>query len=145
MIPGQVAIVEDWVFETKERLISLLQMSLQTTVNYMQEPVASGGHMPIDTGFLRGTIQASKSSMPMLTGVNPGVYGVQYDVASISAVIASIEQGDKIYIGYTANYAEHQEYGSNGREGRAFVRMAVQRWPATVAMHAAQLKEQIGG
>ena len=99
--------------------------------------------VPIDTGFLRASLRASTTDMPLLTRENPGG-PVPDDMAEIVLVIAGAEAGDVLYLGYTANYAAHVHYGANGRPGRPWVSMVAQRWESIVAMKAAEVRSRLG-
>lgn len=99
--------------------------------------------VPIDTGFLRASLRASTTDMPLLTRENPGG-PVPDDMAEIVLVIAGAEAGDVLYLGYTANYAAHVHYGANGRPGRPWVSMVAQRWEAIVATKAAEVRSRLG-
>lgn len=99
--------------------------------------------VPVDTGFLRNSLRASTTDMPLLTLENPGGPGVD-GMAEIVLVIAGAEAGDVLYLGYTANYAAHVHYGANGRPGRPWVSMVAQRWEQIVATKAAEVRSRLG-
>jgi hypothetical protein len=100
--------------------------------------------VPVDTGFLRSTLMASTTTMPVLNQVNPGQGAFAPDVGTIELVIAGADAGDTIYLGYTANYGAHVHYGANGRPGRPWVSMVAQRWPAIVDRVAARVRSRLG-
>jgi hypothetical protein len=99
--------------------------------------------VPIDTGFLRASLRASTTAMPLLTRENTGG-PMPDDMAEIVLVIAGAEAGDTIYLGYTANYAAYVHYGANGRPGRPWVAMVAQRWQAIVAQKAGEVRSLLG-
>lgn len=99
--------------------------------------------VPIDTGFLRASLRASTTDMPLLTRENPGG-PMPDDMAEIVLVIAGAEAGDTIYLGYTANYAAYVHYGANGRPGRPWVAMVAQRWQSIVAQKAGEVRSRLG-
>lgn len=99
--------------------------------------------VPVDTGFLRASLRASTTDMPLLTRENPGA-PVPDDMSEIVLVIAGAEAGDVLYLGYTANYAAHVHYGANGRPGRPWVSMVAQRWESIVATKAAEVRSRLG-
>jgi hypothetical protein len=51
--------VEEIVAVSEKRMTALMRQSLQDVINIMQEPVAKGGRMRVDTGFLRSSGQGS--------------------------------------------------------------------------------------
>lgn len=98
--------------------------------------------VPVDTGFLRNSLRASTTAMPVLDQENPG--GASIPSGTIELVIAGADIGDTIYLGYTAAYGAHVHYGANGRPGRPWVVMVAQRWPAIVDAVAARVKARLG-
>lgn len=133
--------VDDWVKETKARMEAVFKESTQRTVEIMQTPVAKGGNMPVDTGFLRNSLMGGLNSPRSGNGVNSGV-PVDYDDTDIVLTIASADLEDTIYMTYSANYARYVEYGANGRPGRGFVRLAAQRWQSTVSQVALEARQR---
>ncbi len=133
--------VSDWVKETEDRLERVTKESMQRVVSEMQKPVAAGGNMPVDTGFLRASIRASLSQMPDIDPASRPADGKKYPYEdAVSLTIQGMALGQTFYAGYVASYAAHQEYGSNGRAGKAFVRLAAQNWQQIVNQVSAEAK-----
>lgn len=132
-----VAPIENFVRVSKARMLAVHQEATKRTIDIAQTPVAKGGRMHVDTGFLRASGQASLTGMP--TGPVRGEAKGNYDFNQSQAtlVIASAKIGSTIFFGWTAAYARIREYKD------AFVRMAVQQWPSTVARVVAELKQRI--
>lgn len=131
---------------TKARMLAVRNEAAQRTVERMQEPVGAGGNMPVDTGFLRASLQAGIGDVQFSVRENPGGDAKHsFDLGEVSLVIASADLSDTITAVYTANYARHQEYGARGREGRGFVRLAAQQWPRIVEEVVAEVKARTGG
>lgn len=125
---------------------AVFKESVQEVVSEMQTPVGAGGRMRVDTGFLRASLMASTASMPQ---INPSMKPVEgksysYDEGQIEAVIVGADIGDTLFLGYTAAYAGHREYGVNGQAPDAFVRSAAQRWDVIVEAKASELKRRLG-
>jgi hypothetical protein len=125
---------------------AVFKESVQEVVSVMQTPKAAGGRMPVDVGFLRASLLASMTAMPSIDPNKKPVAGrtYSYDEGQIEAVILGADVNDTLYIGYTAAYAGHREYGVNGQTPDAFVRSAVQRWDAIVEEKANELKRRLG-
>lgn len=111
-------------------------------------PVQMGGsgNMPVDTGFLRASLIVGKA--PLRASVrqapaNPGSYS--WDMSSVSLVLAQLAMADPVEATYTAVYARVAEYGGDGRQGRRFVALAVQRWPSIVQQVCVEARAQTGG
>lgn len=144
------AIVGEWASEVKGALLAIFKESVQELasqidmqlVNMVYEaPPAPSGYRR--TGFLRASVQASKSAMPLAVRANPGA-AIPADLGEVVLVINSAEMGDTIYLGYTANYAAFVHYGANGRPPRPWVLLAAQRWEEIVTSKAAEVKARLG-
>jgi hypothetical protein len=130
--------VEEWVKKVDGLLEAVFRKATEDLFNEIRMPVAKGGNMPVDTGFLRNsfvvTLNASSTS---ITFKDDGIsieapYKVVIDGASIE---------DTIYGTFTANYAGYVHYGTGGRQGRLFIDLAVQRWQQIVDDVVASLKD----
>lgn len=137
------ASVDAWTRETKQRMEAVFH----TAAERVSEAVQAG--TPIDTGFLVHSWAASPAGMPRITAGNrppssAGKASYSYDVGPINLVITNVPVGGTIYFGFTAEYAPHVEYGSNGRAGRAMVRLAAQQWPQIVAKSVRDAKAAVG-
>jgi hypothetical protein len=101
-------------------------------------PVAKGGNMQVDTGFLRNSFNVTLNAPDLRVTMNEGG-GMGGSIGDYALTIASADLGDTIFGMFTANYAGYVHYGANGRPGRLFVDLAAQRWPSIVAANAAKL------
>ena len=109
-------------------LMQVRQASKKETGTYVE------GKVPVDTGFLVGSMVARLNGGVAATGVpNAGL--------DMSAAVAGFEAGDVLEVVYTASYARPLEYGSGTRPGRFFVRNAVIQWDAIVQANAALFKD----
>jgi hypothetical protein len=138
--------VDAWVQQTEQRMDAVFKESTQRVFEEVLVPVGAGGNMPVDTGFLRASFQATlnaPTTTPTFRPENPGTYTP--DVAQVALVINGATRGDTIYGVFTANYAVDQEYGSRGRDGRGFVRLAAQRWQQIVSAVASELQARVTG
>lgn len=112
----------------KERLEQVFKASAQDVIAEAQTPVARGGRMPVYTGFLRNSLVSGLNGSTALTGPE-----------SYVLAIAGSKLGDSVFAGWTANYARHVEYGTNGRPGRFYMRGAAQQWQQIVDRNAVAL------
>lgn len=117
-----------WATKTKRQMDAIVKTAVQDVVGDMQTPKAKGGNMPVDTGFLRNSLSTT------LDGSTPR--GSAGGAESYILAIAGYNSGDTILVGYTANYAVHQEYGTRFMQGNAFRARAVRKWPRFVAKAA---------
>lgn len=129
--------VAEWARDVEGAFDLLFREAAQELVSELNTLV------PIDTGFLRTSLRASTTDMPLLTRENPGG-PLPDNMAEIVLVIAGAAAGDVLYLGYTANYAAHVHYGANGRPGRPWVAMVAQRWQQIVATKAAEVRARLG-
>lgn len=131
------ATVGDWARKVDGALEAVFKESVQELITQLNSLV------PVDTGFLRASLMASATAMPVLSLNNPGgAHSV--DIGTIELVIVGADIGDTIYLGYTAKYGAHVHYGANGRPGRPWVDMAAQRWASIVAAKSAEVKSRLG-
>lgn len=99
-------------------MLAVAQTATQSVIEDAQTLTTKGGRMRIDTGFLRGSGQASLNGWP--NGPSRQEDGIgRYDA---DLVIAGAHLGDIIHFGWTANYARHRE------ELDGFMGIAVSRW-----------------
>lgn len=130
------ATVGDWARKVPGALEAVFKESAQELVHQLNALV------PVDTGFLRASLRASTTAMPVMSLSNPGG-SFSIDAGEILLVIAGADIGDTIYLGYTANYGAFVHYGANGRPGRPWVDMVAQRWQQIVEAKAAELKQRL--
>ena len=134
--------VSAFVAQTNERITAVFRESVQRVVEEMQTPVAAGGNMPVDTGFLRSSLMVTNGSPTPMDKPNPGGTFAYAD-GGVAMTILDAKIGDELFACYTANYAAALEYGARGRTGRGFVRLAAQQWPAIVNKASADLQSGI--
>ena len=137
--------VDAIVAKTEKRMTALARESIQRTIDIAQMPVAKGGKMRVDTGFLRASGQASYNGMP--TGETRGeVKGegeeaksvnYTYDGTGATTQLSKLQLGTIFYFGWTAAYAKYRE----AYDG--FLETAVQKWPDTVAKVTEEIKARI--
>ena len=125
--------------ESAQELAQEMDLLLEQTV-YAQ-PISESGYQR--TGFLRASLVATTTAMPLMTRENPGV-PVPVDLAPIILVINGADLGETLYLGYTANYAAFVHYSANGERGRPWVSMAAQRWSTIVATVSARVRSRLG-
>ncbi|MCP1550710.1 MULTISPECIES: HK97 gp10 family phage protein [Methylorubrum] len=136
--------VNDFVRQTQRRMEAVFRESAQRVITEMQTPVAQGGNMPVDTGFLRASLRITKDApLPMGAGRPDDAKTYAYNPTAASLVLAGAGIGDTLFASYTANYAGFVHYGREGRPGRQWVTMAAQRWPTIVAQVSAELQGRV--
>lgn len=107
-----------------------------------QELVATLNSLaPVDTGFLRSSLVASTTAMPLIREADGAVPG---DLGEIVLVIAGLEPGEVLYLGYTASYSAYVHFGAQGRPARPWVDMTAQRWEQIVARKASEVRARLG-
>ncbi len=132
--------VDAWTRETEQRMTAVFRESASDVISEMQKPVGAGGNMPVDTGFLRASLQVGVNTPAVpLNRANPGG---SFTAPAVDLVIAGAELGDTITASYGANYAGHVNYGARGRAPRQFVGLAAQKWEQIVNAVVARLKNR---
>lgn len=129
--------VDDIVKRNQEKLSALARQSTNDLVNIVQTPVAKGGKMRVDTGFLRASGQMSLTGVPQ--GPVRGDPDQTYESAGESSVIASLaafQLGMSIFFGWTANYARIRETYDG------FLDAGLQRWQEIVDKNVNELRRR---
>lgn len=135
MVDTFTAQVEAFVAKSRKKLELVFKESAQDVFEAAQRPKAQGGNMPVDTGFLRNSLQSSLNGQGGPSGPE-----------SYVLVIAGSKLGDTVLGGWTAKYARHVEYGTSNEDGTSkmagsfFALKAAQQWQAIVSKNAAKAK-----
>jgi len=125
-----VADVSAFADKTADQMLRVARQSLQDTLRDAQTPVAQGGDMPVDTGFLRNSLQIT------LRGSSSGRGGDNYILG-----ISSLQLGDPFQAAWTAEYAIPRHYAVGvGQGGGMWRDKAAQKWPLTVAKNARMVR-----
>jgi hypothetical protein len=95
------------------------------------------------TGFLRASLMASTQAMPYLNRANPGA-PVAADYGDVILTINGLEIGEKLYLGYTAEYGAYVHYGTSRMAGRPWVSLVAQRWQQIVAEVVVTVRARFG-
>lgn len=135
--------VSEWVAATERRVTAVFRESTQRLVSEMQ---SGQNRIPVDTGFARASIRASLSDMPKIESGNVGRKGQSYSGdGNVTAVIASANLGQTIFVGWTAAYAGVLEFGHSSQAPQGFVRVNAIQWPRIVEEVAAEARSRGGG
>lgn len=138
------AAVSAWVAQTQARMTAVFREAAQDVIADMQTPVGGGGNMPVDTGFLRSSLQVTTDGPVPAELANPNPTGTfAANDATVALAIAGAEPGDTIFATYGAVYARAVNYGRNGSNGRLFVETAAQKWPSIVAEVSARAQSLV--
>ena len=132
--------MQDFVTVSEQRMLAVTRQSLQDVINDAQTPVAKGGRMRVDTGFLRASGQASIGTMPSgPVRPDPGAKPGQYitDENAVVLQLGSLQLGQTFFFGWSANYAKYRELYDG------FLDAALQRWESIVAKNTEQLRQRI--
>lgn len=132
--------IEDFVRKTDERMLGVMRNSLQDVVINSQTPVAKGGRMRVDTGFLRASGRASLDGWPSGQSIRPAEAlpnSYSWDGAGVTKVLNDMKLGDTFFFGWVANYAEFRELYDG------FMEASMQNWARYVAFHTDALRKRI--
>lgn len=101
-------------------------------------PAGQGGFTPVDTGWLRSSLEVSFSSMPQIDstsypphGSGEGLHEFEWNAAATYDQVRQADLGEPLFIGWTAAYSLEQEYANEAT--KAFARKAAQKWTGIVA------------
>lgn len=139
------AIVDGLVLKTEERMLGVLRNSIKEVIEDAQTPVAKGGKMPVDTGFLRHSWQVGLNVIPSGETLGrdrkPGEVGVLPEYSTedkadyVLPTLAKMKLGDVFYFGWTAVYAAKQE------AYKGFLSSALMKWNEIVNNQVRRLKK----
>lgn len=126
------ATIDNFVANSKEKMLAVVKNSIQEVVQNAQTPIAKGGKMPVDTGFLRFSGTANLNNVPSgktlgrnrligEEGVLPD-YALDDNASYLSDILVKMKIGDTFFFGWTAVYASRQEV-YNG-----FMESAIMNW-----------------
>jgi hypothetical protein len=143
--------IDAWATESADRLERIWKASSQELGSIANR----NPPLPVDTGFLRASFQASTEAMPSINSkaTNKDRNAAPSDFGQISAVIATATLGQTVYMGWTAAYAMRLEFGFSGVDslGReynqppiGFARLAAAQWPSIVSSVVAEAKSRAG-
>lgn len=120
-------------------LEATVKEAAQNLANEAQQSRSRGGKMPVDLGFLANSFSAALNSTPSGPSEAPPGYTQQdWDSSPIALVINRVKIGDRLVLGYTANYAPYME------ARYAFVRSAAQNWNQHVDKAARKVRREVG-
>lgn len=144
------ATVEAWVRKVKDAEETIFKASAQRLARELTDEVERlvydappAPTYPRRTGFLRASLRASNTEMPLAILDNPGG-SHEVDWGQIELVINGSDIDDVIYLGYTARYGPHVHRGANGQPPKPWVDLVAQRWQQIVAQKAAEVKTRFG-
>ena len=132
------AAIDEWVKETEARMNAVFRESARRIISLSQEYIV--GLDAIDTGFMRGSVTVSLSSMPKIDPAKTeGLPGGEEYVLQI----AGARIGQTIYAGYTAAYSRHVHDGTSKMAGRPYIYLAALQWPRVVYEVSQELKGRV--
>lgn len=124
--------------KTKAQMQAVLSTSVQDVIEEAQKPVAQGGRMPVDTGYLRNSL---------VSELNGTLNGHGADSYTLTA--QSMDPGDVARFGWTAKYARRQHEGFVGEDslgrtynqsGKHWIDGAAAQWQQIVDKNVGKLK-----
>ena len=128
MATSFTASIEDWSKKALRNADLVYKQSVQDLFELANRPVAKGGRMRVDTGFLRNSLTME---------LNGGTFLGSAD--SYILAVSRLTIGDSIFGGWTAEYAIHREFGTKSQSPDFFARGAAAEWVGIVAKNAAKL------
>lgn len=97
-----------------------------------------GGKTPVDTSFMINSFTAAINSIPRGRGKRPNSYrATDFDSAPMVLSINRLSLGDRLSLGWTANYSKYME------ARYAFMRSAAQNWPQIAGKAANRVRSAI--
>jgi len=121
-----IADVSKFADKTADQMLRVARQSIQDVVRIAQTPVAQGGNMPVDTGFLRNSLVTEVRGASVGSGADSYVLG-----------LSALQLGDPFNVAWTANYSVARHYLVGvGQGGGLWRDNAAQQWGRIVAKNA---------
>lgn len=115
---------------TADMMMRVAKASLQDVIRIAQTPVAQGGKMPVDTGYLRNSLVSSLDGRDVARGPD-----------SYVLAIIQLQMGQPMEFAWMAEYAVHRHYMVDvGQGGGLWRDDAAQQWPQIVAKNARRVR-----
>ena len=125
-----MADVARFVDLTSRDMLAVAKQSLQDVIMDAQTPVAAGGNLPVDSGFLRNSLTVE------VRGSTAGEGADSYTLG-----IAQLQLGDPISFAWTAQYAIPRHYAVGvGQGGGLWRDNAAAKWSSIVQKNANRLR-----
>ena len=118
--------MRNWRNKTEQRMELVFQESIQELGDEANTLDDKGGNMPFDTGFLVNSLVAAINSEPVGESSPTNALQSKWDNTAFILAVNKAKIGDRVTIGWTANYAIYME----ARFG--YMRLAAQNWPQIV-------------
>lgn len=145
MSKGFSAQISSWASASQARTEAVYRRSVELLGEEMTRTRPQGGRLPFDTGTLARSLLASTAEMPKTSDAVPAG-------SNLGVVTATLRLDQKVWLGYTANYARRQNFGFVGadslgrvysQQGAHFVEAAIAEWPGIVAKASAELQSSV--
>ncbi len=121
-----IADVEAFAKKTIDQMERVAKQSVQDVLEDAQTPVAQGGDMPVDTGFLRNSLVVRIGGTQRSKGGDDFILG-----------LSTMKLGNTITAEWTAKYAIPRHYMAGNKTGGGLWRdKAAQKWAFVVAKNA---------
>lgn len=125
--------LKQWQKETERKGRAVLRQSVQDVLDDAQTPVAKGGSLPVDQGFLRNSLATEVNGTKLAEGAD-----------TYTLAIAQLEPGDKFRAGWTADYAlvRHYKPPTFGQGGGLWRDKAAGKWQSFVDENARKVRNK---
>lgn len=126
------ATVKQFTIDAKENTSLIFREAAASLAREVVRTKSAGGFLPHDTGNLGRSFAASTTDMPQINQAE-----AEYGAVNTEFVIAGVDAGDTLYMGFQAAYAPRMNYGFVGTDslgrtynqsGNYFVENAASKW-----------------
>jgi hypothetical protein len=132
-----IADVSKFADKTADQMLRVARQSIQDVVRIAQTPVAQGGNMPVDTGFLRNSLVVEVSGSERARGIPDAGKNSETGNDAVILGLAFMQLGDPFQVSWSAEYAIPRHYMVGvGQGGGLWRDNAAQQWGRIVAKNA---------
>lgn len=136
MVDRFEATIDKFVADSQQKMLSVTKNAIQDTIEDAQTPVAKGGRMRVDTGFLRQSGLGQLNAIPRGESKRDRKQRYQWTGDQLQLVLARMKFGDVFYWGWTAEYARIRETYDG------FLDAAVQKWSQNVNRQITKMRDR---
>lgn len=127
-----------WQRKAERAMTATLRESAQDLSEEANTSRFKGGLTPVDTSFLINSFSGAVNSTPRGEGERPtGYQPSPFDMGPVLLATNKVKIGDRLVLGWTANYAKYME------AKYAFMRSAAQNWPTITERAARRVRRAI--
>jgi hypothetical protein len=136
-----IADVSRFADKTADQMLLVARQSIDDVVRIAQTPVAKGGNMPVDTGFLRNSLAVEINGVERAKGDGDAGKESNTSLDAVNFGLSNMALGDSASFVWASDYAIPRHYLVGvGQGGGLWRDKAAQQWGRIVAKNARRVR-----